>query len=609
MHSVAFFFATSISLLAAPLRDESLQNYFTRQVAEIESQSLSGYSSRAEWEAARPRLRAQLFEMLSLDPLPARTDLKPVITGKIERDDFIVEKLHFQSSPGLYVTANFYRPKKIDQPLPTILYLCGHAVIKTNGISYGNKVGYQHHGAWFARNGYACLMIDTVQLGEIEGIHHGTYREGMWWWNSRGYSSAGVEAWNAIRALDYLETRPEVDKGRFGVTGRSGGGAYSWWVAALDDRIKVAAPVAGITDLRDHVIDGVVEGHCDCMYFVNTYRWDYPTVAALVAPRPLLIGNSDKDTIFPLDGVQRAHAKVANIYQLLDASANLGLLITEGPHKDTQDLQLPVFRWFNRHLKGEDPIIEMAATKFFTGQELRVFDQIPADEITSRIHETFVPTAPPRGKPDEKRLAELRAILREKVFGGWPKEAVPFNPEVRDVKDRWKEIQFDSEEGVRLKLFYFHTAVHRGRVRILVTDQEPAADELSIAKHGTGVLVVRSGPEPDAKDRNAAHLRRRYNLVGQTLEGMRVWDILRGIQIFRTFEHGRGLALVSGVGRQAENALLARFMLPPTEPHFYVFTDHKSVPDAERPDYLNLLRFTSWDELQKAVNFGEPEPD
>src|SRR5688572_21361985 len=394
--SIALFLATSISLLAAPLRDENLQRYFTREVEQIESQCLTGFNSSEDWERAQPKLRDQLFEMLSLDPLPARTELKPVITGKLEREDFVVEKLHFQSSPGLYVTANFYLPKKIDKPLPTILYVCGHAIIKTNGISYGNKVGYQHHGAWFARNGYACLIIDTVQLGEIEGLHHGTYREGMWWWNSRGYTSAGVEAWNSIRALDYLETRPEVDKTRFGVSGRSGGGAYSWWVAALDERIKVAAPVAGITDLENHVVDGVVEGHCDCMFIVNTYRWDYPAVAALVAPRPLLICNSDKDTIFPLDGVQRTHAKVANIYKLLNASTNLGLLITEGPHKDTQDLQLPVFRWFNRHLKGEDPVIEMAATKFFTGQELKVFDQIPADELASKIHNTFVPVYVPK---------------------------------------------------------------------------------------------------------------------------------------------------------------------------------------------------------------------
>ncbi|MCP4507687.1 MAG: prolyl oligopeptidase family serine peptidase, partial [Fuerstiella sp.] len=228
------------------------------------------------------------------------------------------EKLHFESMPGLYVTANLYLPAKIDKALPTVLYVCGHARVKEGDVSFGNKTGYQHHGAWFARNGYACLTIDTVQLGEIEGVHHGTYRYDRWWWNARGYTPAGVEAWSCIRALDYLETRSEIDSERIGVTGRSGGGAYSWWIAALDERIKCAIPVAGIATLRNHVVDGCVEGHCDCMYMLNTHRWDYATVAALVAPRPLLISNSDKDRIFPLDGVVKVHRQVRHIYDLYE---------------------------------------------------------------------------------------------------------------------------------------------------------------------------------------------------------------------------------------------------------------------------------------------------
>jgi cephalosporin-C deacetylase-like acetyl esterase len=177
-----------------------------------------------DWSARRYALRGQLFEMLGLSPLPERTDLGVVVTGVVEHEEFSVEKLHFQSLPGLYVTANFYLPKTRNGPLPSILYVCGHSRVVKDGVSFGNKAGYQHHGAWFARHGYACLTIDTVQLGEIEGLHHGTYREGLWWWNSRGYTPAGVEAWNSMRAVDYLQSRPEVDPTRMGVTGRSGGG-------------------------------------------------------------------------------------------------------------------------------------------------------------------------------------------------------------------------------------------------------------------------------------------------------------------------------------------------------------------------------------------------
>ncbi len=157
--------------------------------------------------------------------LPKGTHLKPVITGKVEHEEFTVEKLHFQSSPGLYVTGNLYLPKKIDKPLPAILYVCGHGQVKKDGIAYGSKAHYQHHGGWFARNGYVCLIIDTLQLGEIEGIHHGTYKYDMWWWINRGYTPAGVEAWNCIRALDYLETRKEVDaheNGRYRAQRRRG---------------------------------------------------------------------------------------------------------------------------------------------------------------------------------------------------------------------------------------------------------------------------------------------------------------------------------------------------------------------------------------------------
>jgi len=143
-----------------------------------------------------------------------------------------------------------------------------------DGVSLGNKAGY----STTANVREAWLRLSHHRHGATRrdrGEHHGTYSKGKWWWVSRGYTPAGVEAWDGIRGLDYLVSRPDVDPERLGVTGRSGGGAYSWWIAALDERVKVAAPTAGITTLRNHVIDGAIEGHCDCMFFVNTYRWDY----------------------------------------------------------------------------------------------------------------------------------------------------------------------------------------------------------------------------------------------------------------------------------------------------------------------------------------------
>lgn len=88
----------------------------------------------------------------------------------------------------------------------------------------GAKAAFQHHGIWFARHGFAALVLDTIEFGEIPGIHHGIHDLGMWHWLSLGYTPAGVEVWNAIRALDYLETRKEVDTSRAGITGISGEG-------------------------------------------------------------------------------------------------------------------------------------------------------------------------------------------------------------------------------------------------------------------------------------------------------------------------------------------------------------------------------------------------
>ena len=364
----ALLFVSSLAFAVEPAvgdGDRLAEIYFANQTAEITNQTFTEINSLSDWTERRDQYQDQLLEMLGLDPFPERTPLNAKITGSVENDGVIAERIHFQSRPGLYVTGNFYRPVKQNTPLPAILYVCGHGRVKRDGISLGNKTHYQHHGAWFARNGYVCLTIDTIQLGEIEGIHHGTYREKMWWWNNRGYTPAGVEAWNCVRALDYLQSRDEVDGDRIGVTGRSGGGAYSWWIAAIDERIKVAVPVAGITSLKNHVVDGCVEGHCDCMYMVNTYRWDYPMVAALVAPRPLLISNTDKDRIFPLDGVVDVYTRTKKIYQLYDADDKLGLHITEGPHKDTQELRIHAFRWFNHYLREDDSLITSAAAPLF----------------------------------------------------------------------------------------------------------------------------------------------------------------------------------------------------------------------------------------------------
>ena len=620
----------------APRMNRVLADYFSRQVANLESHPLAEPASPEQWETTLTELRHELAEMLGLDPMPERTPLKAEKTGEVKGDGFVVENLHYQSVPGLYVTANLYRPEKSEGRLPAILYVCGHSNMMKDGVSLGNKTGYQHHGEWFARHGYVCLVIDTVQLGEIRGEHHGTYAKGRWWWISRGYTPAGTEAWNGIRGLDYLVSRPDVDPERLGVTGRSGGGAYSWWIAALDNRVKVAAPTAGITTLHNHVIDGAVEGHCDCMFMVNTYRWDYDKVAALVAPRALLISNTDKDTIFPLDGVVSIYNSTRRIYRALGAEAKIGLQISEGPHKDTQPLNDGAFHWFERWLKNADSmaVLDEGATKRLEPEQLRVFSKLPEDERNTSIDTEFVPAAPkPEVPADAEQWTKLRdswmSVLRNKCFAGWP--TAPQSLELHDagtaeyegvVLHAW---DFTPQPPWTLRLYIAHHATVKPEelelVALNVLDENAwqdfrhmmaenfsklfsPADRVGADGHGFAdekkmfdgskwamAYVCPRGIGPAAwtgSDKQQTHRLRRFYLLGQTLDSMQVWDIRRAISALRETSYGKPPLWLQSQHLMAGNTLYASLF----EDGITRLDLHRLPASHENgPAYLNVLKF------------------
>src|SRR5579864_7257526 len=623
-----------------------LDAYFRRRVKQISDDCLKGINTKEEWEKRRPEYRRQFLDMIGLWPLPPRSDLKATITGKIESEKFTVEKLHFQSMPGLYVTANLYVPKNA-KSLPTVLYVCGHANTVIDGVSYGSKVNYQYHPAWFAAHGYACLILDTLQLHEIPGIHHGLHHMNMWWWQTRGYTPAGIECWNAMRALDYLETRPEVDTKRLAVTGRSGGGATSWWLAAADDRPQCIIPVAGITDLYSHLIEGemepyrkggVIAGHCDCMYMVNTYQWDFPLVAALCAPRPLMLGNSDSDSIFPLGGVRRLAEKVRRIYDLYGAGDKFTVLETSGPHKDTPELRLGAFRWLNRWLKNDNgPVVEKERTPF-TPQELKVLDRVPQDAINAKIHEKWILRDAPNGmpKPDAefaKRWPQVRQqwldVLKEQAFRNWPKNPPPLNVRLAaDIKNdgmRLRAWDFVSEDDVELRIWM--TTAENVEIPATVSlelanddavealaqtlprafaaafpglqmrDKYEAAlkefhQKLHTKEHGRAYLVPRGiGPTrwAAAGSKEDVLAKRRFALIGQTLDGQRVWDVRRACKaISQLFDLKNTQLRIHAIGELAGIAVHAAIF----EPEIYSL-DLIDLRESYRlgPTFLNVLKY------------------
>jgi cephalosporin-C deacetylase-like acetyl esterase len=598
--------------------------YFRRQATLLAERSLAGVRTRADWQKQRPELHRQFLDMLGLWPLPERTDLHATVTGRVETPTYTVEKLHFQSLPGLYVSANLYLPRKVTGRCPAVLYVCGHGAAMVGKVPYGNKVIYQHHPAWFAENGYVCLIVDTLQLGEVPGLHHGTSRFGMWWWLALGYTPAGIECWNGMRAIDCLVSRPEVDPKRIGVTGRSGGGATSWWVAAADDRVACAVPVAGIADLLAHVsegypgrlADGVVAGHCDCMYMVNTYRWDYTLVLALCAPRPLLLGNSDADVIFPVPGYRRMAGKVQKLYELLGAKERFALLETKGPHKDTPELRHGAFAWMNRWLKGDDRPVKEPERARLQPQQLKVFARAPGDAINDVLHERFrrpvkidLPQAPAVAREWWKGKApELKKAILERCFRGWPDKPPPLDVRLAaDVKQhgvRLRAWDFTSEEGVPLRMWLVqHEKVAKpAEVIVSVVDEAgwkewlgdlgpafreplhsggnpaprpyPAWDEARFRQHRKALehyrwafaVVAPRGVGPtrwseagrfDGKP--AGHqIRRRFYLLGQTWEGQQVWDVRRAVAVLREMKDLEKVPLtLQGKGTMGGIALYA----------------------------------------------------
>ena len=456
--------------------DHSIRRYLAARAAELEREFLPGINSAADFEKHSPSLRADLLDMLGLKPMPERTPLKATITGKLEQPGYSIEKLHFQSLPGLYVTANLYRPTRAaNERYPAILYQVGHAnQHRRDGNKAANEC--QQHGSWFAKHGYVALVMDTIELSEIAGLHRGLLSGNRWWWHATGYSPAGVETWNAMRALDYLVTRPEVDATRIGATGISGGGIGTFWLTAVDDRVKAAAPVSGLGDVTFYAGEDGISRHCDCFFFYNRARWNWTTVAALACPRPMLFVNSNHDVYFPMPGNERIGARLERLYALFGASDLVDSVISVGGHGYRTDIRRAVYEFFNRHLKGEarrvtdaDAYMNADGSPWIERKLLRVFPEdtdFPKDHLNTKIDEQFVtlakPTLPAAGKFEAWRN-DLLERLRQAAFAAWPVSAAAvYSPVLGSESRAEKET---TEDGIEV---YWRWLPGKGGARWLI---------------------------------------------------------------------------------------------------------------------------------------------
>ncbi len=555
-----------------------------------------------EWKRTQDERREMWLEMLGLSPLPERTPMEPTITGTLERDGYVIEKLHFQPEPGCYVTANLLMPDEIDEPLPCVIYHCGHSAIGKANPAYHSLARY------YARNGYVCLVLDTMEIGEGLGDHHGTNRNGRWDWYSRGYAPAGTEVWHGMRALDYLQTRPEADASRVALTGKSGGGAISWFQGAADERVTMVAPVCQTGSIEMLAAGRVIDGHCDCAVWMNYYQWDWPQIGALIAPRPLLVSAGSDDPIWRPWGYRMTVNRIRETYEMLGVEDRVGLIDEIVGHASTPRNRMEVLRWFNLHLKDiDEPVTEDASQEVEPEENLLVFPEgveRPEDEMP-RVHEIILPPVEPPDVTDADRWPEaqqrMMAELRSLTFRHVPEPACP---RVLDA------ITAGGSEAHRVVTHEFESGdgwTARARLRLPKTAEGPvptlvAANMQSVRLHGAGgpeapgvpveigqcMVEVRGTGQSAMEERLAWSERRALGVLGYTLPERQIVDMLAAIRVMReqsqvgeivTF--GRGATCVHAIYAALLDSSVAEVVLddPPAT--------HR---DPETPELPGVLR-------------------
>ena len=596
----------------------NIRSYLIGAAKAITDSSVSEIKSLVDWEKLRTEKYAEFLEMMGLQDMPVnsrRSELNVRVTGIIQRNGYHIEKLYYESLPNLYVRANLYVPDSLKGPAPAILYVCGHAPTQ--------KVHYQAHPAKFARLGFVCLIIETIQWGEVLGEHWGCYARGWFNWYSRGYTPGGVEVWNAMRGLDLLSERPEVDKERLGVTGISGGGAQSWFIAAADPRIKAAAPVCGASTLEAQVSTRTIDGHCDCMMPINTYLIDFQNIGALIVPRPLLIGQADRDGLNKVESVRRIYNDLKKIYTLYDVPEKIGYVETPGGHSYHQISREKIFSFFLEHLMGkhvspeEAGDIDESPENLLSEEELKVYiDGPPKDDRTTKIQDSFITLAQLPVISNENELLLLRDsiknLLIHKTFGAFPKTPPSFDSlhvfRTLDEAEFGRDVySFVSEEGWRLKvdMRWRNDPSKKNPLMIVLRNQNENRWESEefvgnlksdwnlafIEVRGVGEF----GWDPDLQ----WHVRRASAWTGRTIASMQVWDVMRCIEFCRTIKGVDGEKI--GIAARDEMSVIALYSAlidgkcstlllknPPAS------QDLASNPDGRGPaiEMLNCLRFT-----------------
>ncbi len=330
------------------------------------------YKTRADWEARKAHLQKQILSAAGLLPMPPKTPLNANFFGRIENRDYSIEKVYLETMPGYYLGGNLYRPLGREGKFPGVISPHGH-------WNYG-RLEDQPLGSIparcinLARQGYVVFAYDMVGYNDTVQTPHafGNLREQLW-----SFGPLGLQLWNSIRALDFVEALPEVDRDRLAATGASGGGTQTFLVSAVDDRIQVAAPV--------NMISAIMQGGSPCENApglrVAANNMEF---GAMMAPRPLLMVSATGD--WTRNTPREEYPAIQSIYELYAKHANIETVQFDSPHNYHKESREAVYRFFGKHLIRETDAKRLAERSYRVEklQDMLVFHgrALPANALS-----------------------------------------------------------------------------------------------------------------------------------------------------------------------------------------------------------------------------------
>ena len=407
------------------------------------------------WEAERERIRTQLLVACGLWPLPEKTPLKPVIHGRVDRDDYTVERVFFASRPGQYVTGSLYSPKGVDGPRPGVLCPHGHWAngrfydagedaaakqIESGAEELMSAARYplQARMVQLARMGCVVFHYDMIGYADNGPVDHRSGFSGAEA-ELRSQNIMGLQTWNSIRALDFLAGLPDVDQSHIAVTGASGGGTQTFVLCAIDPRPAVAFPAV--------MVSTAMQGGCVCEN-ASYLRLDLNNVAfaACFAPKPLAMSGANDWTI---DIETKGLPELKQVWSLYGKPELVHAeCFPQFGHNYNRVSRTLMYGWLNRHLGlgKADPIEERDFTPLtqeemtvFTAEHARPDDALIAEQLKARLtDESLIQFA----KFVEAGPDEYQRIVRpatEVFFGGPP-------PVPEDVRFELQH-QLDTADG------------------------------------------------------------------------------------------------------------------------------------------------------------------